>query len=849
MANTLLHAPSTSPAREWYVLPDFVLRQTGFEFAILEELRDRETHDAFVELSRMVSELQRLRREVFEVCIGSPDRAGNDRRRIIERRLAKRLALGDDVLIRLDDAQRVRVEEWNAAVRALVSARNRARTLHDEGFAKATRRLEALFDDNEALRLAVFLSNEHVLSFIDTYRSDAGGDEARSRHRRRIHDLLAMYLQRFCAKNETNAHFGPFAVGQLSPDGATSGWSVDRGLRPQSFVAFWAAAAIAGSAFAEVGWARGFRPRLVPAVRIVGEAARKVVYVYKGTEDWRIDGVITLPLTPLEARIAGLCDGRLSVSDLEATCSDAKDALQTLYEKGLITSGCEVPVGSADPFSHIRTRFVDSGELCAPWLALVDEIAATVEELPRCSADSRAGKMSVLRSAFTDITGQEASRGAGEMYADRSLVYQETVRDLEGLIVGGRLRDAILEEVPLFLESWFLPAFVTFAKERVLLADWHRRRFGAGSSVSHADFIEAFIRDRHLLRPAFGEIEQQAARVAAQLEACLLHEADMSSHRVAVDQFAVQRFIVEELEKLAIIDPAVTAIVNPDVMVAARDLDSINVGDFQLVVADCHAVRDLLTSASWCPAFELANPEFKTSGMDLMTRMLEPGEVLLEAIQSHHDKTDVRSELPCLDLEVLGFSPKPRDSVVSIGELYVRNTPRGLVLELPRQPRWQVRLMDPPIGHTTALIDPMAGFCFPRAWTRRVVRAAARRHVPRITVGRVIYGRETWRFQPSEIAGGPSSADGYELVASVRHARGLPRFVFGKFAEEEKPLFVDFESPVLVRQLVRLARKSHDTIELSEMVPAPDHLWLTRGNGRVCSEFRLSMVFGYPGRS
>jgi hypothetical protein len=78
---------------------------------------------------------------------------------------------------------------------------------------------------------------------------------------------------------------------------------------------------------------------------------------------------------------------------------------------------------------------------------------------------------------------------------------------------------------------------------------------------------------------------------------------------------------------------------------------------------------------------------------------------------------------------------------------------------------------------------------------------------------------------------------------------GLPRFVFYKSPIEVKPVFLDFQSPVLVNLLARVVRRTaqgsgaDETIWVSEMLPGPDEVWLEDANGqRYTSELRLVAV-------
>jgi hypothetical protein len=81
-------------------------------------------------------------------------------------------------------------------------------------------------------------------------------------------------------------------------------------------------------------------------------------------------------------------------------------------------------------------------------------------------------------------------------------------------------------------------------------------------------------------------------------------------------------------------------------------------------------------------------------------------------------------------------------------------------------------------------------------------------------------------------------------------ALGLPRYVFAKSDAEEKPVYVDFTSPIYVNALAKMVRRTNaaerlpdKTITVVEMLPGHEDLWLTDHEGnRYTSELRLAWV-------
>jgi hypothetical protein len=112
---------------------------------------------------------------------------------------------------------------------------------------------------------------------------------------------------------------------------------------------------------------------------------------------------------------------------------------------------------------------------------------------------------------------------------------------------------------------------------------------------------------------------------------------------------------------------------------------------------------------------------------------------------------------------------------------------------------------------------------------------------PRITVGRTVLRRACWRTQAAERPTAPT-----DIRAWARDV-GLPRRVFCLVSGEAKPVYVDFQSPALTRNLHRMlgraaAANPNVTVHFSEMLPGPDQCWLEHDGVRYTSELRIVAV-------
>jgi hypothetical protein len=126
-----------------------------------------------------------------------------------------------------------------------------------------------------------------------------------------------------------------------------------------------------------------------------------------------------------------------------------------------------------------------------------------------------------------------------------------------------------------------------------------------------------------------------------------------------------------------------------------------------------------------------------------------------------------------------------------------------------------------------------------------------RTHTPRIVIDRLVIRRESWSFAPSDLQflQGSDPAENFLQLRRWAKSHGIPRFAFFKVPTEAKPAYLDFESPILTSIFARFVRRTQEAamkdarVEVSEMLPTADQLWLQDKHGhRYTSELRLVAV-------
>ena len=150
---------------------------------------------------------------------------------------------------------------------------------------------------------------------------------------------------------------------------------------------------------------------------------------------------------------------------------------------------------------------------------------------------------------------------------------------------------------------------------------------------------------------------------------------------------------------------------------------------------------------------------------------------------------------------------------------------------------------------------------FARAWVIPLgfhpFQFAMAPHTPRLRCGRVVVQRRTWTVTVDELAAGDYSGISRELVLAIeqlRAARDLPRHIYIRPTEQAlrrsgaegrdkdtKPVYIDLESYLFIEIFYRWLKKAGE-VDVTEMLPGPDHLCWSEPDGRRTFELRTLVV-------
>jgi hypothetical protein len=718
-------------------------------------------------------------------------------------------------------AYRAAVAEFDARLARFAGA-------HAEALAAGRAHVARLFTDPWRQQV-LLLANPSIHQQVRDWLADRAPTTARTR---KLTDLLAMYVQRLATKNETNSHFGPFAVARFTGDVAGVAWT-ERGAPARvAFLAHWAGQRLLDGLTAER------LPRPHPLAFPTGRGPVRYDYVDGDglPYPWVLTGPGEPPADPRLHRLFDLVDGERTVVRLRELSPgvDVDSGLAALEAAGLVITRPELPSGEADAVAGLR----------AADPALAGRLQRLLDEFAGGTPARRVELLAELTGEFERRTEEHATRGAGQIYADRTVLFEDAISPMRDVRVGREIERFVTSELAEVYGGVLFPSRLRADRERAVLGDWLTDAFGPGRDVPLAEVYQRHRADRERLATACDTVDKEVADARVALTGALLAGWDGVAAEVAVPPGTLR----------ALVDGVVTgqpAVCNPDVMLAAASPDAVARGDFVGVVGDCHAVRDLLTHGPFAPLLRTWVPDVAAHVLDGYRRVIDEDEVLVDVVRAHRSKIAAQWALPVPHLEVAGRSPHPRADVVLPKDLRLRVTPGGTpALVSPRFPGRRVRLMASISGADSVRFDPVAPFAFPRSLGGGLLDAVDRPYLPRLRSGRVVLSRRRWRVPVADLDPWRPhrrfpTQDARQFASAILLAENLalPRHCFATFPHEPKPVYVDWHAPLLVRQFHRLAHTTPAgaAITLTEMLPIPTDSWLILGGGRHTAELRCTL--------
>ncbi|HEX8436152.1 lantibiotic dehydratase [Archangium sp.] len=794
----------TSDGR-WRLVPHFLLRRAGFPFSVIEGLAAPGAAEAASQVARAHAQAAELRRSMLGTLFSAEVRAAasrGDRRALrVLSRWRKRVGRS-----RVDGGP---VEGWPGPLGEAWSAWREALRREAEGRAALEARLgtellssrktlRALFRE-PLVREALFLLSPDLLETMEP-ALDRDAQPESSAADRAFERRLYAFTQRLGAKNETTSFFGPLTYGRVEPEAEAWRFGAEEAsgvVEREAFLAFWAASALGKAASAEVAIRRALPVYRLPVSSVApgnvrGPDAKPVV------------------LEPATATILAEVDDTRTVAGLAErsglTLQDAELEVRKLERLGLVRRLLEPASTTARPLDDVLAQLPRVPE-AERWRKVGSDFQELLRRFARGALPERRAVLREAEVLFHRATALPARRAAGQTYADRTVLYEDCLGDMQPVGMPGREASRMEEALAPVLRLGSAYGSLRHRALRVLATEVLA---GLKQPVTFLEFAAAL--DGRIASEGFAALDAQPRAFVVALGEVVARASD---GRVA-------RLSPEALAALAP-EGGTARFASPDVMLAMGPD-----GSARFVLGEVHPyVFAWGSQGHFAPDRERY---FATFRQDLSP--WGGAERLAMVLRRRRHKGLVSDTFPGTFIEVTGRSGADARRRVAIADLRVVPGATGPELLGPHGP---LTLYTGEDDH------PHLRVFAPPQVEMPPVRLGE--HTPRIEVGDCIFQRERWDLpagsQESLVAARTPARLAVE-VAALRQRLGLPRHLFALSPSEPKPVCLDLDVPFAHQHLQRLL--SLGKLGLSEMMPGPAELWLRRRVGAHTSELRLAMV-------
>lgn len=685
----------------------------------------------------------------------------------------------------------------------------------------------ALIDSAALLQRYLVFGSESVRGLLAKQLQDYPADRSqigpRNNPARKVEQTLLLYLQRVAAKNDTFSEFGPAGWGKIAQEGPPFSVIPEPGVgRREAFLERWTAHAMVAAINAD----DEVFPELVPRLNPNG--------ALKGAAFIAADSGETLPLAPDELEVARACDGRTPVHALGAD----EQIVRSLVSRGVLRCAVEVPALTPNAFATLRDDVTNwrSGRAREKWLPLTDAIA----DLPSRFAgtadiDSR---QRLLSEAHTALTGAGAAAKAAQrfLYAAANPIGEECFRECHFTI-----SEALINQVAAEAETWvdFWRDTYAFVASRV--AEGLRHVLLQAAPGAKALPLPAFLRACETARLPLSGPGLIGLAVIAFQEVKAAFREQLRPHLGLAEYVltAADCHIIRNKFEYPKFDEYTYP--SADLQISAKSPEAIARGEYQWIIGELHPPAALLHHGFYwsCPDRAALNHAFAATTFGVPTAHFG----FFAADFASHTTIRIFDALPQLAHFVAPQrgcpnwrTTRPADAEVFIdetnGDVAIRNaSSREFLGSFARA--WLI-----PLG-----FHPFQFGVAP--------------HTPRLRCGNVIVQRRAWTIRQEELAPGDFTGLSRHLVLAIeqlRADRGLPRYVYIRPTEQAlrrsgaegrdkdtKPIFIDLESYLFLEIFHRWLVKAGE-LEVTEMLPDPEHLAWQESDGRRTFELRTLLV-------
>lgn len=810
---------------DWTFVSKLVVRKTGFPFEILEQLHWKETIQQLSVITSLEKDkkslMEHLLRDIIPQTVSL--HAEQNQKTIlhllsrVRKYLAKNTIRNREIeevnqLFTTDHPLRNGLEQWHDVNLHIQETMRRTEEIFLEELKMNRQKLQEIFKD-PYLAEAVYISNPDVFNISYSRFMAHREYESRSSKIRTLEMRFYSYLQRFCSKNDTASFFGPMNYAEWDVESEESvHFEAHSGKFSERIIhySFWMVKELAKSMAEEPEIRNVLIPRLHPMCTLKKD---KMFFLH-------LDKEVLLPkkYDKIVQEISNEKQNlhQLSVK-LDLDVSELSRYIKQLSDKNIVLFEIEIPSTIFDPFSYLHSWLKDlpiNEGSKRKWLEMLEQFIYLKEEALLKDLNHRRDVTRRMEQLFEEVTHSSARRSQGQMYADRTLYYEECKGTIDKLSFGKTFYDDFMERLK--------PVLDLSAAYGDVMRDYYqtisKRIFEKiKDNRTHIPYPEFIYKSQSLLAEAKVDLSFPALNQFNELLDTLVQNRKEGSiaHITSEDVEPFNRF--RKFEECH---------TSPDVMFSAKDLDALSRGDYKIILGEVHQFIAMWGSQLlFDSAREQVNEEINNMLSDMP--MYQNLSVILN---TRRHKGLIHETFPGTIIKLFGTPSMRAQGVVSIRDLYV--TYEDKEVKLIDQDKRQHYLYNS--GDDNLHLWAFA----PSRVSSPVIHLS--KHTPRIEINGVIFQRERWELGEEELEGLRNQKDLFGIFVEMQQLRDkyqLPRYVFFKVNSEKKPFFFDFENFFAIELLHSLLKKN-ESVTFIEMEPSPNHLWLKDEEGRYCFEMR-----------
>jgi len=651
----------------------------------------------------------------------------------------------------------------------------------------------------------------------------AGALPPRNKQARAHERHLLLYLQRVSAKNDSLSAFGPEGWGTVGGDTMSLKLSPRPGIAArETFLERWTAHGAAAVLNADPEIREELSPRLNPNGRVDGNQ-----FVLADTGE-------KIPLDPATLELLARLDGVTPAHSL----GRGAEALEQLALQKIIRWEVEVPALEPHPFDILVADVAAWRETPARsrWLAQLRPIAALPEKFA-ATEDTRA-RIQIIDEADERLArlGIAPKTGSRFLYSAGNPIGEECFRE-SGFSIGEDLVNEVARDAAPWIDLW--RDCYAFVASRV--AAGVRGLLEKAPLQNGALALPAFLHHCEQLRmPLTGPAMVGLAHLAFQEVKAAFRER--VRHRPEADEWQLTpdecHFIRQKFQY-----PPFDEYTYPsaDMQISAKSVAAVARGEYEWILAELHPPVALLHHGFYwgCP-----DKEALSRALAATTKGRPTFHFGFFAIDFTATTTvRVLDAMPDLTYFVAPQRGNPRWRIIPPAEIEVfADESTG------------------DVGLRTRTTQEYLG-SFARGWTIPLgfhpFLFGRTPGLPRLRCGKVIVQRRSWTVSLEELPAGNYTGVSRNLIVALerlRAAKGWPRYIYIRPSEQAlrrsgaegrdkdtKPVFIDLESYLFLEIFHGWLTKAGE-LEVTEMLPGPDHLLWQEKDGRRTFELRTQIV-------